>query len=152
MSKRKEDIAKVAESETVVDFIENMTEVMTEAEEEIIERPYELKKLDNGDLWPVVRILAKILPDNLKDAFIQVVTGEKTLKDIGGMVACDMIVMITKNIHMAQKEVDEFCAKKIGKSIEELNEMEFGTTLLIIYDLFGEGKNASFFKVVSKLL
>ena len=149
MSKRKEDIAKVAESETVVDFIENMTEVMTE---EVIERPYELKKLDNGDLWPVVRILAKILPDNLKDAFIQVVTGEKTLDDIGGMVVCDMLVMITRNIHLAQKEVDEFCAKKIGKSVEELNEMEFGTTLLIVYDLFGEGKNASFFKVVSKLL
>jgi len=138
MSKRKEDIAVVEET--------------MEAVEEVIERPYELKKLDNGDLWPVVRILAKILPDNLKDAFIQVVTGEKTLDDIGGMVVCDMLVMITRNIHLAQKEVDEFCAKKIGKSVEELNEMEFGTTLLIVYDLFGEGKNASFFKVVSKLL
>lgn len=131
---------------------EEVEAIIEEAVEEVIERPYELQKLNNSDLWPVVRILAKILPDNLKDAFIQVVTGEKTLKDIGGMVACDMVVMITKNVHMAQNEVDEFCAKKIGKSVEELNEMEFGTTILIIYDLFGEGKNASFFKVLSKLL
>ena len=141
-----------SKKEEIAEVVEVTEEVTEEVIEETVERPYELQKLNNGDLWHVVRILAKILPDNLKDAFIQVVTGEKTLKDIGGMVACDMIVMITKNVHMAQNEVDEFCAKKIGKSIEELNAMEFGTTLLIIYDLFGDGKNTSFFKVVSKLL
>ena len=128
------------------------TEATTEAVEEVIERPYEMRKLNNGDFSPVLKILTKVLPDDLKGAFAQVITGEKTLKEIGGMVACDMLVMVVKNIPMAQNEVDRFCASMIGKTVEELNEMEFGTTALILYDVFGDAKNTSFFKVLSKLL
>ena len=120
--------------------------------EEVIERPYEIRKLNNGDFAPVLKILTKVLPDDLKGAFIQVATGEKTLHEIGGMVVCDMVVMVLKNIPKAQHDVDEFCASMIGKTVAELNEMEFGTTALILYDVFGDAKNTSFFKVVSKLL
>ena len=63
-----------------------------------------------------------------------------------------MVVMVLKNIPKAQHDVDEFCASMIGKTVAELNEMEFGTTALILYDVFGDAKNTSFFKVVSKLL
>lgn len=117
----------------------------------VIERPYTIRSLKNGDLWTVVQILGKILPEELKQAFVQVASGNANVKEIGGMVVCDMAVMVTKNAHKAQAEVDAFCADLIGKSVEELNEMEFGTTALILVDVFGDAKNTSFFKVLSKL-
>lgn len=117
----------------------------------VIERPYTIRSLKNGDLWKVVNILGKILPEELKQAFIQAASGNANVKEIGGMVVCDMAVMITKNAHKAQAEVDAWCADLIGKSVEELNEMEFGTTALILIDVFGDAKNTSFFKVLSKL-
>ncbi len=120
-------------------------------ENQTVERPYTIRSLKNGDLWTVVQILGKILPEELKQAFVQVASGNANVKEIGGMVVCDMAVMITKNAHKAQAEVDAFCADLIGKSVEELNEMEFGTTALILIDVFGDAKNTSFFKVLSKL-
>lgn len=116
-----------------------------------VERPYTIRSLKNGDLWTVVQILGKVLPEELKQAFVQVVSGNANVKEVGGMVVCDMAVMITKNAYKAQAEVDAFCADLIGKSVEELNEMEFGTTALILIDVFGDAKNTSFFKVLSKL-
>lgn len=116
-----------------------------------VEKPYTIRSLKNGDLWTVVQILGKVLPEELKQAFVQVVSGNSNVKEIGGMVVCDMAVMITKNAHKAQAEVDAFCADLIGKSVEELNEMEFGTTALILIDVFSDAKNTSFFKVLSKL-
>lgn len=142
----------MSNKKVTTETVEAVETTATEVVEEVIERPYEIRKLNNGDLWPVLKILTKVLPDDLKDAFIQVITGEKSLKELGGMVACDMIVMVVKNIPKAQQEVDEWCASMIGKTVGELNEMEFGTTVLILYDVFGDVKNASFFKVLSKLL
>ena len=120
-------------------------------ENQTVERPYTIRSLKNGDLWTVVQILGKVLPEELKQAFVQVVSGNANVKEVGGMVVCDMAVMVTKNAHKAQAEVDAFCADLIGKSVEELNEMEFGTTALILIDVFGDAKNTSFFKVLSKL-
>ena len=120
-------------------------------EEEIV-KPYTLRKAKNQDLWAVLKILAKILPDELKKAFVQVVSGEKKLKDLGAMVACDMATMIVKNLYKAENEVDEFCASLAGITVEELNELEFGTTPLIIYDFYEEAKKTTFFRVLSKFI
>lgn len=117
----------------------------------VIERSYTIRSLKNGDLWKVVQILGKILPEELKKAFVQVLAGDKTINEIGGMVVCDMAVMIIKNAHKAQAEVDAFCADLIGVSVEELNDMEFGTTPLIIYDAYEGAKDTGFFKLLSRL-
>lgn len=123
-----------------------------EIQEEIIEKPYALRSLKNRDLWAVLQILAKLLPDDLKSAFVQVMSGEKSLKDLGVMVAVDMGTMIIKNAHKAQKEVDAFCADVAGITVDELNEMEFGTTPMIIMDICEDAKNMAFFRALSKFL
>jgi len=128
----------------------NIENVTTEAVE-TVERPYTIRKLKNSDLWKVVQVLSKLLPDELKQAFVQIVSGEKSVNEIGGMVVCDMVVMITKNAYKAQAEVDALCADLIGVSVEELNEMEFGTTPMIIFDAYEGAKDSGFFKVLSKL-
>lgn len=123
-----------------------------EVEEQEIKRPYTLRKIKNSDLWAVLGILTVILPDDLKEAFVQVMSGEKTLEQIGIATAFDMGVLMVKNAYKAQEQVDAFCADMAGITVEELNEMEFGTTPLIIYDAVAEAKNVAFFKVLSKLL
>lgn len=123
-----------------------------ETVEEIIKKPYTLRKAKDRDLWGILKILAKILPDELKKAFVQVLAGEKKLKELGAMVVCDMATMIVKNIYKAETEVKEFCADLAGVTVEELDEMEFGTTPLIIYDFYEEAKKTTFFRVLSKFI
>ena len=48
-------------------------------EEAEIERPYTLRSLKDGDLFPVLKILRKIGIKDCKEAFVQVASGEKTL-------------------------------------------------------------------------
>lgn len=129
---------------------EQAEEVM--AEEEVIERPYTLRKIKNSDLWTVLGILTAILPDDMKKAFVQAMSGETTVERIGMASAFDIGLMIVKNAYKSQEQVDAFCADMAGITVEELNEMDFGTTPLIIYDAAAEAKNTAFFKVLSKLL
>lgn len=119
-------------------------------DEVVSEKPYTLRSLKNRDLWSIVRILGKLLPEDMKKAFVQVTSGEKTVKDLGYMVGADMAIMIIQNAYKAQAEVDLFCADMAGISVNELNDMEFGTTPMIIMDIFNDAKNVSFFKVLSK--
>ena len=128
-----------------------MAPIEGEQKEEVVERPYTLRKLKNSDLWTVLGILTKILPDDMRQAFVQVMSGEKSLEEIGMCAAFDMGTMIVENAYKARGQVDAFCADLAGCTVNELNEMEFGTTPLIIYDMVGEAKNTSFFKVLSKL-
>lgn len=129
---------------------EIVEEVVEEVTEEVIVKPYTLRRIKNKDLWGLLKILAKILPEELKKAFVQVLAGEKKLKELGGMVVCDMATMIIKNMYKAEAEVSEFCADLAGITVEELDELEFGTTPLIIWDFYEEAKRTTFFKVLSK--
>lgn len=119
-------------------------------EEIPVTKPYTMRNLSNRDLWPVMKILGRLLPEDLKKAFSQVASGEKKIKDVGVLVAFDMGMMILQNAYKAQEDVDAFCASMIGVTVDELNEMEFGTTAMIIMDLFEDAKSASFFKALSK--
>lgn len=139
-------------SEKTLETVEEVVEKeVAETVEEVVEKSYTLRDLKNSDLWTVVKILGKLLPDDLKKAFVQVASGKKKLNEIGVMVGIDIVTMIIQNAHLAQKEVDDFCADMAGITVEELSEMEFGTTPMIIMDIFNDAKNVSFFKVLSKL-
>ena len=83
-------------------------------DEVVSEKPYTLRSLKNRDLWSIVRILGKLLPEDMKKAFVQVTSGEKTVKDLGYMVGADMAIMIIQNAYKAQAEVDLFCADMAG--------------------------------------
>lgn len=136
--------------------IETPEEVKQEATaqepEEVIEKPYTMRKLRDRDMWPLFKILSKILPDELRNAFIQVIAGEKSLRDIGMKVGMDIATMIVKNLYKVEAEVSELCADLIGVTVDELNNMEFGTTPMIIYDFYDEAKKTTFFKVLSKFI
>ena len=120
--------------------------------EEVIERGYTLRRFNDGDLFPLLKILKKIGLKDCKEAFMQVSTGEKTLKQIGILASFDLADILIGNLTKVEEEVYNLYADMSGVSANEIREMEFGTLPLMIMDSFNEVKNTSFFKVLSKLL
>lgn len=129
---------------------EKMNEVM-EPQEEVIERPYAMRKLKDSDLFPLLQLLRKIGLQNFKQSFIQETEG-KTVKAVGITVVLDMADIIIANLGTASDDIYEMWSGLSGIPVNEMKEMEFGTLPLMIYDTFNEVKNTSFFKVLSKFL
>lgn len=129
---------------------EKMNEVM-EPQEEVIERPYTMRKLKDSDLFPLLQLLRKIGLQNFKQSFIQETEG-KTVKAVGITVVLDMADIIIANLGTASDDIYEMWSGLSGIPVNEMKEMEFGTLPLMIYDTFNEVKNTSFFKVLSKFL
>ena len=123
-----------------------------ETVEEVVKRPYTLRKFKDGDLWPLLQILKKIGIKDCKEAFVQVASGEKTLKQIGTLAAFDLADILIGNLTKVECELYSLYSDMSGFSADEIKEMEFGTLPLMIIDSFNEVKNTSFFKVLFKLL
>lgn len=121
-------------------------------EDEMIERPYTLRKFKDGDLSSMLQILKKIGIKDCKEAFIQAASGEKNLKQIGILASFDLADILIGNLAKAEDEIYELYSRLSDIPVEDMKEMEFGTLPMMIYDSFREAKNTSFFKVLSKLL
>lgn len=148
----------------------DVTSMIGEMEEEVEVRPYTLRKFKDGDLFPLLNILKKIgikdckeafiqvdtgdktVKQDCKEAFIQVATEDKTVKQVGILTAFDMADIFIGNLPKAEAEIYALYADMAGITVEQIKEMEFGTLPLMIYDSFHGVKNTSFFKVLSRLL
>ena len=135
--------------------VRNAVEVsreMLETAEEVVERPYTLRKFKDSDLFLLLQILKKIGIKDCKEAFMQVASGEKTLKQIGIVAAFDLADILIGNLTKVEDELYTLYSDLSGMAVEDMNEMELGTLPLMIYDSFSEVKNTTFFKVLSRLL
>ena len=115
-------------------------------------RPYTLRRLKDKDLWPVLDIFSKVFPDDLGAVFAQMVTGGKTVNQIGAEIIVKLVVAVCKNMGKVHDEVYGFLSDVSGIPADEIEEMEFGTTPMMIWDIVSNEKNASFFVAVSKSL
>mgnify|MGYP004462971847 CR=1 FL=1 len=135
--------------------VRNAVEVsreMLETAEEVVERPYTLRKFKDSDLFLLLQILKKIGIKDCKEAFMQVASGEKTLKQIGIVAAFDLADILIGNLTKVEDELYTLYSDLSGMAVEDMKEMELGTLPLMIYDSFSEVKNTTFFKVLSRLL
>ncbi len=139
-------MSKVIETEKAKETVEE------ETTEVVIERPYTLRKFKDSDLFKMLQILKKIGIKDCKEAFVQVASGEKTLKQIGILASFDLADILIGNLAKVENEVYDLYSDMSGIPVDDMKEMEFGTLPLMIYDSFGEVKNTAFFKVLSKLL
>ena len=115
------------------------------------ERPYTLRRLKDGDMWPVLDIIGKVFPDDLAQVFAQMITGEKNIRDVGAIAVVQMVVAVLKNMNRVHDEVYDFLSSVSGIPAKDIEEMEIGTTPMMIWDIVKNEKNAGFFEVVSKL-
>ena len=137
-------MSNAIEKETVEETVDQV--------EEVIERQYTLRDLKDKDLFKLLQILKKIGVKDFKEAFFQVASGEKTIKEIGIFTAFDMADVLIGNLGKAEAEIYGLWADISGIPAEEIKEMEFGTLPMMIVDTFAKAKNTSFLKVLSKLL
>lgn len=112
---------------------------------------YTLRSLKDGDLFPILDIITKVLPDDLSDVFMQLATGQKSIDEIGGIAVYKIIVAVLKNIGVVHDEIYALLSDLSGIPAAEIESMPFGTTPSMIWDVASDAKNASFFKVLSKL-
>ncbi|GFI18889.1 hypothetical protein IMSAGC009_04068 [Lachnospiraceae bacterium] len=134
---------------------EEILEVIPDSEaarDPVIERPYTLRRLKDGDLFPLLKILKKIGIRDCKEAFIQVASGEKSVKEIGVMASFDITDILIGNLAKAEDEIYELWSDLSGIPAGEMKDMEFGTLPLMIMDTFSEARNTVFFRVLSRFL
>ncbi len=135
----------------MAELVENR-DVEMAAEEEIIERPYTLRKLKDGDLIPLLGLFRKLGLKEFREVVDRVAHGG-SIEEIGLNAIMDIGAVIIENLEGATGEaIYDFWSGLSGIPVEEIKEMEFGTLPLMIYDSFSEVKNAGFFKVLAKLL
>ena len=120
-------------------------------QEEIMEKPYTLRRLIDRDLFPILGIISEVFPDDLAKVFVQLSTKEKTVQEVGAMAVLKMVLAVLKNMDKVQDEVYALLSDVSGIPAEEIPNMEFGTTPNMIWDIVSNEKNNSFFKVLSKL-
>lgn len=129
-----------------------MSELANKTEVEIIERPYTLRKLKDGDLIPLLGLFRKLGLKEFKDVVSKVANGG-SVEEIGLNAIMNIGDVIIENLEgNAGEAIYDFWSGLSGIPVDEIKEMEFGTLPLMIYDSFSEVKNASFFKVLAKLL
>jgi hypothetical protein len=129
-----------------------MSKLADKTEVEIIERPYTLRKLKDGDLIPLLGLFRKLGLKEFKDVVGKVANGG-SVEEIGLNAIMNIGDVIIENLEgNAGEAIYDFWSGLSGIPVDEIKEMEFGTLPLMIYDSFSEVKNASFFKVLAKLL
>lgn len=112
-------------------------------------KPYTLRKLTDRDLWPVLDILGKVLPEDLSGILSQVMLKEKTVEEVGAESMAKIGVAIIRNMDRAREDVYAFLADVSGIPAQELQGMPFGTTPRMIWEIVQDVKNADFFGAAS---
>lgn len=120
-------------------------------QEEVMERPYTLRRLVDRDLFPILGIISEVFPDDLAKVFVQLSTKEKTVQEIGAMAVMKMVLAVLKNMDKVKDDVYNLLSDVSGIPADDIQNMEFGTTPMMIWDIVGNEKNNGFFKVLSKL-
>lgn len=126
--------------------MENKTAMEAEIPDSYILRP-----LCDEDLYPMLAIIGKVFPDDLKGAFVSVASGEKTVRQIGYDVGYKLVVAVIKNLHTIGDEVYAFLSDLSGIAPEIIRKMKFGTTPKMIWEIYREAQNSDFFQVFSEL-
>lgn len=120
--------------------------------EETVERKYELRRLKDRDLFPILDILSKALPEDLLNLIANATRKGKKIDEIGAAITFKLVTAICRNINKVHDELYALLSDVSGIPAGEIENMEFGTTPMMIWDIVKNEKNAGFFSVLSKSL
>jgi len=114
---------------------------LVKTEQEPKAKPYTLRKLDGDDLWPVLDIVGKVLPDDLAPMFMDIATGDKDVSEVGGVVAVRMVKAIIQNLGTVKEEVYAFLSDVSGLSKDEIIALGMMAVPKMIWDIFNAEKD-----------
>lgn len=104
-------------------------------------KPYTLRRLDGEDLWPVLDIVGKVLPDDLAGVFTEIATGEKSVNEVGGVVVFRLVCTVIKDIGKVKQEVYDFLSSVSGLTKEEINALGFTAVPKMIWEIYNAEKD-----------
>lgn len=104
-------------------------------------KPYTLRKLTGEDLWPVLDIVGKVLPDDLAPLFMDIVTGGKSYEEIGGVAMVRLVSAIIKDIGKVKEEVYTFLESASGLNREEINALGLLAVPKMIWEIYNAEKD-----------
>ena len=110
-------------------------------EMEEMKKPYTLRRLDGEDLWPVLEIVGKVLPDDLAPVFTEIATGEKSAAEVGGVVVFRLVSAIVKDIKKVKSEVYEFLTSVSGLTKDEINALGLMAVPKMIWEIYNAEKD-----------
>ena len=110
---------------------EEALEAIVEADE-TVERPYTLRRLKDKELFPVLGIISEVFPDDLSPIFVKLASKEKNVREVGALASVKIVLAILKNMNKVQDEVYALLSEVSGIPADEIGEMEFGTTPMMI--------------------
>ena len=132
----------------VMEGMEKLEKLMEMGKTE--KKPYTLRRLDGEDLWPVLDIVGKVLPDDLATVFTEIATGEKNAAEVGGVVVFRLVSTIIKDIGKVKNEVYNFLTSVSGLTKEEINALGLMAVPKMIWEIYNAEKNVDFFGDASK--
>ena len=121
-----------------------------EKKENMIEKPYTLRDLTDEDMYPVIDIIANVFPEDLTPIIMEVMSGEKSMAELGAAATIKIVRAILKNIGVIRNDLYGFLSGVSGSPADDIRKMPFGTTPMMLWDIVNNVKGADFFKVVSK--
>ena len=121
-----------------------------EKKENIIEKPYTLRDLTDEDMYPVIDIIATVFPEDLTPIIMKVMSGEKSMAELGAAATIQIVRAILKNIGVIRDDLYAFLSGVSGIPADDIRKMPFGTTPMMLWDIVNNVKGADFFKVVSR--
>ena len=104
-------------------------------------KPYTLRKLNGDDLWPVLEIVGKVLPDDLAPLFMEIATGGKDVSEVGGVVMVRLVSTIIKDISKVKDEVYTFLEGVSGLKREEINALGLLAVPKMIWEIYNAEKD-----------
>ena len=113
-------------------------------------KKYTLRRLDGEDLWAVLDIVGKVIPEDLASVFADIATGEKTVNEVGGVGVFRLVSAIIKDIKKVKNEVYDFLTSVSGLNKDEINALGLMAVPKMIWEIYNAEKNVDFFGDASK--
>lgn len=133
--------------------------------ETAVMKPYELRKLCAGDIFPMTKIISKIGIKEFKECFDSdevrqliedMTTNKETSKadvsKIGMTVMIEIAGVVLNNLSECEQYIYQLLAGLSGMSKKDIKELPMEVFVEMIYDVIKKDEFKDFVKAVSKLI
>lgn len=131
-----------------------------------VEKPFTLRPLCDEDLYPILDIIGKVCPEEIRPIFnkvlikydgLSVISGENMkpedkqeivnslAEEVGIDIIMDLGLIIIRNLKTVKDDVYALLSDLSGIPAEQIRKMPFGTTPKMIMDVVRDVRNTDFF-------
>lgn len=116
---------------------------------------FEMRSLQTSDIFKVSKILKKM---NLKGEIKSIINksdspkNEQQKEEISMSIGAEISILALENMHMAEKECNEFLGSLVGLTAEEFSKLEIDKTAEVIELLTQNPSIPAFLGAVGRLM